>query len=191
MSDMIRLFTALEVSEKQKEEIRTLQNNLETSNSKIRWIQNNNLHITLKFLGETDQKLVKTVTSIIDEIAAQNNTFELSFGGLGVFPAYHKAKVIWVGINEGLGSIREIAVKLDERMSEIGVSSEKKPFQPHLTIGRAKSVLSSEELLRIEQGSEGFTTEQSAVNGISLFQSNLTRKGAIYYLVHKAEFSKG
>jgi len=187
MTGNIRLFIALELSMKQKEEIALLQEKLKLFNSAVRWVQMKNLHLTLKFLGEIDEALIDEIKSIMNDLVKGIEPFDFSFKDLGFFPSYSSARVIWLGIHKGLENLRELGIALDKELAKIGIAREKRAFQPHLTLGRPRKSLNNEILLNMETLAKGFVTEQSRASGISLFRSELTRKGAVYYLVHESE----
>lgn len=186
---MARLFVALELSEQQKSEVNAFQETIKQFMTGVRWVKPEALHMTLKFLGETDESRIEEIAAALDETAAAINPFDIVYGESGVFPSPGKARVIWVGLREGSEAVRELASKVDSSLSKIGFEPEKRSYTPHLTIGRVRSSLPEKVVSRYLEEGTNFTSAACTIKSTTLFESKLSPQGATYIVRHKALFS--
>ncbi len=104
----------------------------------VRWVPEENLHLTLKFLGDVDPdripKLIAAASAKLERVGG----FELMLGGLGAFPNARRARVVWLGVQAGGPELARLARKLDAAAARIGVERERRPFRTHLTLGRLR-----------------------------------------------------
>jgi len=135
----MRTFIAIELPEEIKAEIAALQNDLRRARAEVSWTKPENIHLTLKFLGEVEEQLLAQVERACVEAAQTAAPFSLSLSGTGAFPGAKQPRVLWVGLTGGIEEARRLQSQLDERLSSIGFEKEERPFRPHLTIGRVKS----------------------------------------------------
>lgn len=140
--------------------------------SSVRWVNKENLHITMKFLGETEKKAA--IEEKMKEIRKEFSPFKVSLKGVGAFPSPKRARILWVGIEEGLKNLTELFTAIDEKMHVLGFEKEKRNFTPHITFARVKK-----GKYRLPENVE-FYFESFPVNEVTLFKSTLTSKGAIY-----------
>lgn len=185
----MRTFIAIELSGEIKEYLSRLQEKLKTSQADVKWVAPANIHLTLKFLGEIDDKTKDNVTGIVEDIAKDKSPFYLNIASLGAFPRIESPRVIWVGIDKGDAQVKEIAKALEEKLSKIGIPAEDKLFSSHITIGRTKSSKNRNNLAKSmeslkENAAEGIT--ELRVEKITLFKSTLTPKGPIYEVLKEA-----
>jgi len=172
-----RGFIAVEVDSFSK--IIELENEIKNSGAIVKLVEPQNIHITLKFLGETDEKLIDRIEEIIKESVKNMQPFEILLKGAGFFPNQNYIKVIWIGIGntEQLG---EIAYKIDKQLSELGYDRDKRKFSAHLTIARVKSAKNKDKLIQIIEKYKEIEFGKIIVDSIKLKQSELTPKGPIY-----------
>jgi 2'-5' RNA ligase len=111
----------------------------ELSGEKIRWVHPDNIHITLKFLGETPVEKIPGITGVIGQVGLKHGSFNLTFKGLGVFRNLQHPRVLWVGIEPGPAMPR-IKRDMDHGLQPFGFEPENRDFRPHLTLGRIKYV---------------------------------------------------
>ncbi len=184
---MVRLFVALELSDRQKTEIGDFQEMAKKYLQGVRWVKPENIHLTLKFLGETEEKKVEVIKEAIDYACTGFRLFSISYGGAGMFPNERKARVLWVGIKEGEESICSLAGKIEAEMVSLGYKKEKRSFHPHLTIGRLRNPLPENSIKKYLSEGTGFVTSSILIDRVVLFESNLTRSGPIYKALYKNE----
>lgn len=133
----MRWFIAIAISDEIRKSIGSVIDKLGKTQKGIRWTSPENIHITLKFLGETDEKLVPEIEARLSSICSNSRPFTINVRGAGVFPNPKHPNVLWVGIDksEGLQNLNRL---IEGAMSELGFEKETREFSPHLTIGRVK-----------------------------------------------------
>lgn len=179
----MRTFIAIELPPEIKEALAQLQEQLKASGADIKWVKPQNIHLTLKFLGDTNEKKIAPIMRILEETACNKPVFTIRVSSLGAFPGLNSIRVIWAGIDRGDAIACQIAKDLEGRIASIGIPKEKRPFSSHITIGRAKSGLNSDKLARdieiLGKALAGKNMEAS-VKKITLFKSTLTPGGPAY-----------
>ncbi len=187
----MRTFIAIELSDEIKTTLALIQSHLKYSSADVKWVAKDNIHLTLKFLGEITEEKCEKVKAALDVIAKSTKPFELSIKDIGAFPKIDYPRVIWVGLNTGAKESTELAGKVDEALSKLGVEKESRPFAAHLTIGRVRSVKNKEALKKkvlTFQGSGDRVQGSEKISSVILFQSKLTPTGSIYTKLHEAKF---
>lgn len=165
----------IEISPKIKEIVSDLNN----SGANIKLVEPKNMHITLKFLGETDEKSISEIKDIMEKSVENIEPFEIKLKDTGVFPNENYIKVIWIGL-EQYEKLAEITKNIDQKLSEIGFKKEKRGFSPHLTIGRVKSGRNKDKILHILNKYRDNEFNDFIIDSIKLMKSELTPEGPIY-----------
>jgi len=147
----------------------------------VRWVPAENVHLTLKFLGEVEEKLVPKVEEALAAVAAAAEPFALSLSDCGCFPNTRAPRVLWVGLGEGAAAAGALAAAVDKALEPLGFAREKRPFKPHLTIGRVKEPrgAAATAARKIEQ-LDGFAAPAEQLEAVALVKSTLTPEGSIY-----------
>lgn len=129
-----------------------------------------------------DEKKIEKITKIIDDTAKEKNKFQIRISSLGAFPKIDFPRVIWVGVDIGDKETKGISEELEEKIAKIGIPKEDRPFSSHITIGRTRSSLNRENLVRDLKNKAELNGEKLEfyVTKITLFQSTLTPHGPIY-----------
>lgn len=185
----MRAFIAIELPKEIRDSLYRLQEQLKASHADVKWVQPQNIHLTLKFLGEIDEKKFSKITEILDDVAKNNCSFYINLSTLGAFPKLNFPRVIWIGIDKGDVETKQIAKALEEKIAKVGIPKEDRPFSSHITIGRTKSNLNRERLVQALNNLVDIFRHQNlefTVTKITLFQSTLTPKGPIYTALKEA-----
>lgn len=185
----MRIFIAIEVSPKIRDALAQIQSHLKYSGVDVKWVEEKNIHLTLKFLGEISEEKCEKVKSILDEIGKTIKPFEISIKDIGAFPKIDYPRVIWVGLEKGVKESTELAVKVDEVLLKIGFQKETRPFAAHLTIGRVRSPKNKQALKEKIGTCQLPIAKPQTISSVMLFQSTLNPKGPIYTKLHEAKFS--
>ena len=188
----MRTFIAIELSEEIKNSLAQIESHLKYSGADVKWVEKDNIHLTLKFLGEIDDKKCEKVKIVLDEVAKTTKQFEISLKDIGAFPKIEYPRVIWVGLDKGSKKSTELAAKVDEALSKIGFEKETRPFAAHLTIGRVRSPKNKEVLKEKLVSFKGPGTSiqgPGKITSVILFQSKLTPAGPIYSKLYEAKLS--
>ena len=155
---VIRAFIAIslssEIHQKLDEVIYGLKNRL--PKAPIRWVPANNIHLTLKFLGDVSVSNLEILTKMIQAEVSRHEPFEISVGELGVFPSAHRPRVIWVGI-EAPQELYSLHHGIETEMHRLGYAAEERPFSPHLTLGRVSRNARADDYYPIATGIQSHT----------------------------------
>lgn len=185
----MRLFIAIELSEEIRETLAQAQSHLKYAGGDVKWVERDNIHLTLKFLGETPEEKLERIKNALDEIGKLFKPFEISLKDIGAFPNTNYPRVIWIGLDKGAEESKMLAGRIDEAMSGIGFQKESRPYAAHLTIGRVRSLKNNEALKEKITGYGLRVTGYETISHITLFKSALAPKGPIYTKLHEARLS--
>ncbi len=179
----MRSFIAINLPDQIKNSLTTIQDDLRKSGADVSWVARNNIHLTLRFLGDINDTQSKAITQILNEIAAQTRVFTMDLSGIGAFPSVISPRVIWIGIAADNQEIKKIAQLLEPRIQTVGIAAEKKEFNAHITLGRVRSDLNRVHLtnaIKELQACPEAAKQAVAITTITLIQSTLTPRGPIY-----------
>jgi len=144
----------------------------------LKIVEPQNIHVTLRFLGEIPVSLVKSVCDEMRQIKFQ--PFDLELEGLGCFPDYRRPNVVWVGITRGEVELRSIFNQLEPNLRKLGFPPDRKGFSPHLTIARVRSGRNRQKLVEAVEALKDQSLASMTVSRVKLKKSVLTPKGPIY-----------
>lgn len=130
----MRLFIAIELTSEIRAALAAFLKELRGIAPQAKWVRTENLHITLKFLGETEPTKLRGIQDALGSIHSPERV-TLDFRGLGFFPNEKRPRVFWVGM-EGSGNLKTLAEDIDHKMHKVGFALEDRPFTPHLTLAR-------------------------------------------------------
>jgi RNA 2',3'-cyclic 3'-phosphodiesterase len=173
----IRAFIAVEIPI--SKEIHQVLNELKKTQIDAKIVETQNMHLTLKFLGDTDEKLIDDIGKIIKNSAKNIPPFQIALKSIGVFPNQNYIKVAWIGV-ENTENLKQIAETIDSKLQNLGFEKEKRPFSAHLTIARIKSAKNKEKLIDLINKYQNTEFQQIKIDKILLKKSTLTPKGPIY-----------
>ncbi|MBF0541249.1 MAG: RNA 2',3'-cyclic phosphodiesterase, partial [Nitrospirae bacterium] len=139
-----------------------------------------NLHITLKFLGNISAETIPQIEKALEDIVLKTQPFEIMLNGIGCFPNSRHPRVIWIGVKDN-GILNKISKELNDRLSKIGKTDH--DFSQHLTIGRVKDNHKIPSLHAEIERFTNFTFGSNLINTISLMKSELTPQGSIYSII--------
>ena len=176
----MRLFLAVDFEQELRRALREATAPLRALIPDAGWVAEDRLHLTLKFLGEQPDTLVKPLTASMHEIAGRHWPVPMRLGGVGAFPSLRRPRVIWVGIAP-TPKLELLQNDVEEGCSALGVEVDGKPFRPHLTIGRLRGTEDRDavrELARVAR--EIRFRADTVVSTIDLVHSALTTEGPRY-----------
>ena len=182
---MLRLFIASPLPHEVEIELDRLLTLLRPKGPEVKWVQANNIHLTVKFLGDTEEKLVDKITGAIDDVVAGYPVFETAIDLVGGFPNLAQPRVIWVGGSQPIDEAARMARDIDRRMHELRFEKEKRPFKAHLTLGRVRE---GRSVAALAAYLETFKLQPIPLklDRMVLFKSTLTPKGSTYERLHEA-----
>ena len=172
---MYRLFVAIDLPEEVKKTVENISGEL----SGAHWVAADQLHLTLRFIGEVDEGLFRQIREALAGVSG--NPFSLTLKGIGHFPPGKRARVLWVGMGES-EELLKLQKKVELALIDAGIAPEARRFSPHITIARMKETPAA-RVLAFEEKHGGFETPAFPVEVFYLYSSTLSREGA----VHKRE----
>ena len=176
----MRCFIAIELPEAVKSALSGMEEELKKSKADVRWIKPDNIHLTLKFFGNIEEKKTEKIIEIMEGICNQYAPFTIEIKGMGTFPNIKSPRVLWVGI-EGNDTLKTLQEEIGNKMESIGFEREDRAFTAHLTLGRFRSSIEKEGLLKAVKLHEKDTFVGSInVQSLSLIRSDLHPEGARY-----------
>lgn len=176
----MRCFIAIELSEAVKSTLSGIEEDLKKSKADVRWVKPDNVHLTLKFFGNIEEKKTEKIIEIMEGICNQYASFTIEIKGMGTFPNIKSPRVLWVGI-EGNDTLKTLQEEIENKMESIGFEREDRAFTAHLTLGRFRSSIEKEGLLKAVKLHEKDTFVGSInVQSLSLIRSDLHPEGARY-----------
>ena len=201
---VIRTFVAVELSHSVRHEIVRVQEQLKESiqaelkrvgsEARLQWVLPESIHLTLKFLGDVDERRIEPLCRALTETVDRLHPFSLQARGLGVFPNLRMPRVLWVGLSDshpqgGGACLTHLAEEVDRALHRLGFPSESRPFSPHLTLARIKErsremghALLDSGLLR-----SSMPLGTIDVSAVALLKSDLKPSGALYTALCRAQ----
>jgi len=184
LASVIRAFIAIKLSLEIHQRLNDVNVSLKQrlQGALIRWVPVDNIHLTLKFLGDVSTANLEMLAKVLRAEAHQHQPFEISVGELGAFPSPHRPHVIWLGVQAPV-ELTALQQGIEEEMARLGYKPEDRPFSPHLTLGRVSRNADTQDFARIEavlNGTNAGFLGAMHVEAVHLFKSDLQPNGAIY-----------
>jgi RNA 2',3'-cyclic 3'-phosphodiesterase len=184
----VRVFIAVSLPPDLKAKLTAMQQEFRHSSVEAAWVREAGFHITLKFLGEVDSSQIEPIVSCMTEATQRYHPFSLTLCGVGVFPHESSPRVLWVGIQDEAGLLRQLQQAIEARLTQLGFTSEARPFAPHLTLARLKRVSRRGEFLANLSAHREAMLGPLDVDHIELVESQLHPSGARYSTVKAVSF---
>lgn len=180
MPTTIRAFVACELPHDLRKAIGEIQRGIKSRGIKMKWVKENSIHLTLKFLGDIEQKSIPSISECLRHAAKGFSPLSLCAQGIGVFPNLKRPRVAWVGIGGELGKLTALQHQLNDVLESVGFAKEKRSFKGHLTFARIKAPIDPSKLLDVLKAHNGFSSETFTVDRLILYESDLQPGGAVY-----------
>jgi RNA 2',3'-cyclic 3'-phosphodiesterase len=183
---MKRIFIAIKV-EPEKALLKIFSDLHEhTVKDQIKWTKVENVHVTLAFLGDTEESIIKNISQMLHEICADLTPFELKMKGTGVFRSYSDPRIIWTGIepSDRLKKLNELIIS---GLRNLNIDPGDKPFNPHLTLGRIKHLNDKDSFKILIQQYQNTDIQKIPVTEVVLFESILLPTGPVYKPIIKVQ----
>jgi 2'-5' RNA ligase len=193
---VIRSFIAVDLDAAARARLSEFQERLRRilQREPIRWVRLEGIHLTLKFLGNQTAVRLEEIESLLRTHAREGEAYQLAIAGVGFFPHPGNPRVVWAGIREASGALARWAGGLDGLLASAGIEPERRPFQPHLTLGRFKDRLSPEGRRRLEAelaDLESATIAESMARSVDLIRSDLRPEGPVYSVLAHVPLGSG
>lgn len=154
---------------------------------RITWVAPENLHVTLKFFGETKESTIPEIGHILSAAVSEVCPFSVQLSGLGVFGSRYDPRVIWVGMH-GDEPLSLLAKKITEGLKTIGMEPDRQNFVPHLTLGRVKKVTDLKLFQKTMEKYREVKLCQCTLDKLILFESKLHKDGPEYFVTEEYPF---
>jgi 2'-5' RNA ligase len=175
----VRTFIAIPLPSSLHRPIQALTGRLRRSGADVKWVEEGNYHVTLRFLGEVAPAELTVLSKALQSLTS-SKSFPAQLGEVGAFPSQRSPRVIWVGFQKGGPEMGEIAHVLEEELRQRGFPPETRPFHAHLTLGRQRTPHNLDPLVNLLVKEPPLVEPAYAVREIVLFSSSLTPQGPIY-----------
>ncbi len=178
MNQKIRLFIAIELPEPIKRALLAVGVAMGQGlpAGVVRWVKSAQLHLTLRFLGDTAVSQLPTLQDQLGQLADQHPAFRLRLNGVGAFPTRQKPRVVWAGLAGDLAVLQGVQADLEDRVVGLGWPREQRPFSPHITLGRVKDAGQVREMA----WAVDLAVLEFRVTAFQLVQSELRPSGPVY-----------
>jgi RNA 2',3'-cyclic 3'-phosphodiesterase len=187
----VRLFLAINLTPQVRREVAAATAELRQAAPQASWVDEPRLHLTLKFLGEQSDDRLDDIQAAAARVAGQHRELVMALGGIGAFPNFRRARVVWMGIAQE-ARLELLHHDIEVEYEKLGVEVEGRPFRPHLTLGRVKHALTDDEvkaLVRVARETDYRT--DFIVRSIDVMRSDLTAAGSVYTTLVSAALRSG
>jgi len=176
----MRTFIAIDFEQKIKDELSLFIQKLQAVSSNVKWIKKSGMHLTLKFLGEIEEDKTAEIKSCLSKISKNHDSFSLQLKGTGTFPpGKKKPRVLWVGVEENK-KLAKLQSDIERELAKLGFPPEKRPFHPHLTLGRIKASSQLGNIISYLEKNKDKSFGHMVVKKTTFFLSILKPTGAEY-----------
>ena len=156
---------------------------------KIKWVETENIHITLKFFGETEETKINSIKNAFNKATEDFKRFNLELENVGIFGSSYKPEVIWFGIKNN-EQLMKLLNSVNENLIPVGYISDRQNFVPHLTVARIRFLNDKRLFQQIIDKNKTIKIQKIKVDKIYLFESILKRKGPIYNVIEEFSLKK-
>lgn len=191
MPDTIRAFVAIELPHRVIVSIAEIQSRLKAYGFNIRWVRPENIHLTIKFLGNIAAETVAPVCEAVSNAVSDYEPLSLEAGGVGVFPHMRRPRVVWIGITGRNTGLQALQKRVDAELAAMGFAKERRPFKGHLTLGRVKGDVPLKQLQEALHACGHDHGGSFAATELVLFKSDLKPTGAEYTKLCQMKISSG
>jgi 2'-5' RNA ligase len=187
VSERIRAFVAVELNASVRARLSAAIEQLRASRTRVSWTKPDNLHVTLRFLGDIECEAIDRIGHELDQTLADCSSFALLARGLGAFPNLRKPKTIWCGVEGGVAALEDVQTRIETVCHAAGLDADAKPFHPHITLGRVRDRAPLRDLVQVMHNLREFEGGEVEVSAVTLFSSTLNSGGSVYKALRKFE----
>jgi 2'-5' RNA ligase len=183
-----RIFIAVDLGQEIRDQCIALQKKLARAGAEMKWVEPENIHVTLLFLGEVNQREIPQICRVASKVCAGQPAFNLSVEGVGCFPNPRRPRIVWAGVEQGKQELRTLHDALETPLLELGCyRREDLQYTPHITLGRVRGEHSDDRLAELLGKETGWQAGEVKVEEIQVMSSQLTPQGPIYTVLGRAE----
>jgi 2'-5' RNA ligase len=184
----LRTFIGVDIGKTIRDRAVALQGKLADARTPVKWVEPENLHVTLLFLGEVEDRTVPAVCQAVAEVTLRHTAFSLSVEQAGCFPNPRRPRILWIGVGERVQELVALHDDLEPPLLDLGCyRREERKYSPHITLGRVKSERPTERLSAALATLAGWKGGHITVSEIQVMSSELTPKGPNYTVLSRAK----
>jgi 2'-5' RNA ligase len=180
ISETFRAFIAIDLPESVKSFLSEAQEALKSYGFGVKWVRPQNIHLTLKFLGDTATADTDKIAEAMTLAAMNCPIVSLTAKGIGVFPNVRRPRVIWAGLNGRVQTLANLQQTLNAHLANLGFATDTRAFKSHLTLGRVKGKIALDKMIAAIDNLKEFESESFETREVILFKSELRPSGAVY-----------
>jgi RNA 2',3'-cyclic 3'-phosphodiesterase len=185
-----RTFLAIDLNPKVRAHLVSLQEELTVDAPDVAWVEPENLHVTLLFLGEVDHRECIDICRAAHKAVAKIPSFAMTVEAMGAFPNARRPRTLWVGVGDGKADVIAVHDAIEEPLLEMGsYRRETRAYTPHVTLGRVKGERNDEALAKALTKHAAWSAGEAMVNEVQVMTSELTSDGPIYTVVGRAKLA--
>jgi RNA 2',3'-cyclic 3'-phosphodiesterase len=179
----MRTFIAVQIPQEIQQAVGEYIDSMKKCLKDIKWVEPQNLHFTIKFLGEVKNSDIGNIKECVANVANEFSPFSLGLSDIGFFPSEYRPKVVWIGVDGGEDTLLDLYQDMERCFEEYGFDREAKTFSPHLTIGRAKKFKN----VSVPENLPEFEPVMFTVSHLAVMKSTLTPEGPIHEKISESE----
>jgi len=188
----LRLFIAVEIDAAVRQNVVSLQRALGQVAPSVKWVEPHNLHVTVLFLGEVEDRELHGLFKMLTKVCAKAAPFDVRLGGVGAFPTPRRPKTLWAGVTAGADDLQRLYAAVEEPLLDLGgYRQEERAYTPHLTLGRVVGDADAEALALELPRQMAWTGGQMEVTELVIFTSEVRKAGPEYTVVGRAPLAAG
>lgn len=181
----LRTFIAVDVNKAVRNRLVKLQQTLARSGVEVKWVEPENLHVTLLFLGEVEDRQVPTVCTLMAQETARHSAFLMAVEKVGCFPNPRQPRILWAGVGHGTQELCAVHDAVEVPLQDLGFRREERRYTPHITLGRVKSDRSTVSLVESLARQAEWSGGEAQVTELLVMSSELRPKGPVYTVLSR------
>jgi 2'-5' RNA ligase len=186
----VRTFVAIDPGKAIRDRLVSLQENLGRAGTEVKWVEPENLHVTLLFLGEVGMEDLARVCTAVAEEAGRRDAFPMAVESAGCFPNPRRPRVLWAGVGQGAQEVCALHVALEGPLLKLGCyRREERAYTPHITLGRVKSDRPTDKLTAALAKQAGWKGGETTVGEVLVMSSELRPQGPMYTVLCRAKLA--
>lgn len=185
----VRTFVAVELTPEIRGRANSLVSVLRHVVADVRWANPENMHLTVKFLGDVDVLEIPRVCGAVSRAVEDMAPFQLEVAGAGAFPDAVRPRTVWLGVHAGSDAMTELHERIQAALAPLGFRAEGRRFRPHITLGRVRDSLAGSRFAQVLAEQADFIAGEMIVGDVAIFSSELSRTGSRYETLGRAEFN--
>ncbi len=184
----LRTFIGVDIGKEIRDRAVALQETLARASSDVKWVEPENLHVTLLFLGEVEDREVPSVCRVVAEQAQEKPAFAMNIERVGCFPNARRPRILWIGVGQGTQELCALHDALETPLLDLGCyRREERRYAPHITLGRVRNDRPADKLATALAKHAGWQGGQTEVREVLVMSSQLTPGGPVYTVLSRAK----